>query len=239
MDKAELRMILDKAFGGDAERRRREEALKRREWRRTVLGGVPGRAEQARGKARDAAPEDEAALAVAPAAERRAKAEAAVEARVRSEISDTYQALCSLIKEAGLSAKIIPGLLAALSAAGGHGPDEFFRQTDEQLGRRMGRGGPGAQGFARRWSRAWRLLDSEQRRAGLTLVERRRGGRDPLTQRKLRSEYRVPLVQFIVDLKASAGRLRGRGLKRHERFELAARQLVASLPRDYTYRDGT
>jgi hypothetical protein len=164
------------------------------------------------------------------AAERRASGEATVEARIRSGLSDAYQALCSLIKEAGLSPKTLPGLLAALSAAGGRAPDEFFPQSDEQFGRRIGRGGLGAQGFARRWTRAWKLINSEQRRAGLTLVERRIGGRDQVTRRKLCSEYRVPLLQLIVDLEASARRLRGKGLKRYERFDLAARELIGRLP---------
>jgi molybdenum-dependent DNA-binding transcriptional regulator ModE len=136
------------------------------------------------------------------------------------------------VKEAGLSPKTLPGLLAALSAAGGRGPDEFFPQGGEQLGRRMGREGRGAQGFARRWTRAWKLIEAEQQRIGLTLVERREGGRDPVTRRKLRSEYRVPLLQLIVDLEREARQLRGTGLKRHELFDLAARRLVGRLPRE-------
>ena len=158
------------------------------------------------------------------------------DARARSAVADAHQALCSFLREAGVSHKTLPALAAAVGAAGARPPRAFFRLTDRDLGSRVGAYGAGEQAYARRWSRAWRLVDSEQRRTGLTLVERRRGGRPKASGRAEASEYRVPLAQIVLNVVRRAGRLKGGGLRRADRFDLAAREVAALLPRDYGAR---
>ncbi len=153
-------------------------------------------------------------------------------ARARSEVSDVCHALCSLVAEAEFSHKAIPALLAVIAAAEGYGPDEFFRQSGIELGRRLGKLDASEQGYARRWSRAWRLIEAEQQRTGLTLVERQQGGKDPRTKRKQCSEYRVPLAQIVVDVMQFARQFSGKGIRRGDQYERAARRVVALLPRN-------
>jgi hypothetical protein len=159
--------------------------------------------------------------------------EADVRTMPRSDVSDVCQALCAFVSEAGLSPKTVPALLAAAAAASGRRPASFFPMSGVELGRRLGKPDLSEQGYARRWSRAWPLLHSEQRRTGLTLVERRRGTTDPATKRKRCEEYRVPLTQYLLDVMALSGRFAGKGIRRSEQFERAAHRVIARLPHDY------
>jgi hypothetical protein len=164
--------------------------------------------------------------------------------KARESVSDLAAALNAIIIESGFDDQTRAGLMAALDAASGS--IEPFQKADKYLGRRMARNSSvaiehadevGDRALAKRFQRAWTLIDAEQERTGLSFVIRRRGGlrgENRETMERHPSTYTVPLVQIVVDVIRRARQFRAEyGKNRETMFQRAAREVLVTCPRDY------
>ncbi len=162
----------------------------------------------------------------------------------RESVSELAAALNAIIIESEFDDQTRAGLMAALDAASGS--IEPFKKADKYLGRRMARNSSVAiehadevddRAYATRFQRAWKLIDAEQERTGLSFVTRRRGGlrgESRETMERHPSIYTVPLVQIVVDVIRRTRAYRAEyGKNRETMFQRAAREVLVTCPRDY------
>jgi hypothetical protein len=122
-----------------------------------------------------------------------------------------------------------------LSQTRGCAPDEEVIISETEAGRLLpGDDEVAPESMRKRWVRAWKLLESEMARTGKSVGSRINGSVTLATRytrgQKKAPVYRSEIAQAVVDIERAARRMNG--LKRAERFRLAALEVWSHLP-DY------